>query len=218
VKWNFAAFIIGPPEYGKTSILRKLIRRHLAELPSGIVLVHDPVAQFGRDGAVFFKDAAAYRAAAVAAADEKNPPLPRAASIGGSAEELTKLALQMGERAGNTQDHVRVPILLAFDEGSLREGSGATWMGKDDNELLATRRHRGVGIVINLQDGSQLTERFFRMSTDVYLMAQTTEHCQRLDKALMLEKGTLEAAGVPKLEMHRYLHVRLRVGVVSEAL
>jgi hypothetical protein len=217
VKWNFCAYVIGPPEYGKTSILRKLVRRHLTTLPNGIALIHDPVAQFAKDGCAFYKDASTYRAA-LAAAHAKKQPVPRGASIGGSADELTKLALAMGERAGNTQDHVRVPILLGFDEGSLRDGSGATWMGKEDNQLLATRRHKGVGIVMNLQDTAQLTERFFRMSTDVYLMAQTTEFLLKLDKALMLEKGTLIRAGANQLPMHKYLHVRLRVGVVSEPL
>lgn len=217
MRWNFCAYIIGPPEYGKTSILRKLVRRHLTELPTGIVLIHDPVAQFAKDGCAFYRDANAYRAAAAAALKAKKP-MPRGASLGGSAEELTRLALSLGERAGNTQDHVRVPILLGFDEASLRDGSGSTWMGKDDNELLSTRRHRGVGIVMNIQDTGQLTERFFRMSTDNYVLAQTTESATKLEKALMLERGTLLRAGVTQLPIHQYLHVRLRVGVVAEAL
>lgn len=220
--WNLCAYLIGPPEYGKTSLMRTLVRRHLQTVPTGPVLIHDPVAQFRKDGAVFYKNVEAYRARLVEAAKKKGgggaEHVPRVASIGGSAEALTKFAMQLGERAGNSQDFVRVPVLLCFDEGSLRDGSGATWMGKDDNELLATRRHKGVGILMNIQDASQLTERFFRMSTDVYVMAQTSKNALRLDRAMMLEDGTLERAGVTKLDKHRYLHVKLRVGVVPEAL
>lgn len=217
MKWNFCAYIIGPPEYGKTTLLRQLVERHFKSMPTGIVFVHDPVAQFAGDGCAYYKDANAWRAAAADVAKNKGATMPRGASVGGSAEDLTRLALSLGEKCGNTHEHVRVPILLAFDEASLRDGSGATWMGKDDNELLATRRHRGVGIVFNLQDASQLTERFFRMSTDVYVFVQTTENTWKLEKALMLERGRL-APHVASLEKHDYLHVRLVEGIVQEAL
>jgi hypothetical protein len=217
MKWNFCAFIVGPPEYGKTTIARALVRRHMTEMPNPVVLVHDPVNQFAKDGCKFFKDANAWRAAAAEAAKKKQP-ISRGASLGGSDEEIMRLALDVGQRAGNNQDNVRVQILVVRDEASLATGSGATHMGATDNELLATRRHRGVGIVFNLQDPSQLTSRFFRMGTDFYLLAQTTRAAAKLDELLFLEPGTLMRAGVTQLPKHKYLHVKQREGVVRDAL
>lgn len=210
------AFLIAPPEYGKTTVARRLVRRHLEQHERGLVFVHDPVAQYHAEGCQFYPDVNAWRAAAAAASAEGAPPMPRGSSLGGSAEDVTKLALELGERCGNTQDDVRVPILVVWDEASLLDGSGSTWVGKSDAEFLATRRHRGVGGIFNLQDTGQLMQRFYRASTDVYLFAQPAESVALLEKHLMLDKGTLRAA--TKLEMYDYLHVRLRVGVVPEEL
>jgi hypothetical protein len=216
VKWNYCAYVVGPPEYGKTTIAAMIARRHLATMPTGILFVHDPVAQFAKHGCLYFDTAIAWRAAARDAAT-KQTVMPRGASLGGSASEVTALALELGEKM-NRADSVRVPILLVYDEASLMDASGGTYMGALDNTLLATRRHRGVGLVFNLQDPGQLTSRFFRMGTDFYLMAQTSRGAAKLDELLYLEKGTLAAAGVTQLEKHRYLHVRQREGVVGDAL
>lgn len=217
MKWNCCAFAVGPPEYGKTTIARALLRRHLAEMPNPLVLVHDPVNQYAKDGCVKFADANAWRAAAVDAAKKKQP-MPRAAALGGSDADIARLALDVGLRAGNTQDDVRLQIWFARDEASLATASGSTYVGAIDNELLATRRHRGVGMLFNLQDPSQLTSRFFRMGTDFYLFAQTSRAAVKLDELLFLEPGTLHRAGVTRLPKYKYLHVKQREGVVSEPL
>lgn len=214
--YNFAAIVVGLPGYGKTTLQVALIRRHLQET-DGIVLAHDPVHQFVQHGCAYYEDAGAWRAAAAAAARE-GKPMPRGASIGGvDSDAITELAMQLGEKL-NTADRVACPILVPFDEGSLREGSGSTHISKLDNQLLALRRHRGVAPIFNLQEVAQLTARFYRMSTDFFLFRQTVDRAAQLDGLLFLEPGTLERAGVAQLDKHRYLHVRLGEGVVGDRL
>lgn len=215
MSWNFTGIIVGLPQYGKTSIARALVRRHLRET-NGIVLVHDPMAQFGRDGCHFYADVASWRRAAFDATKHKRP-MPRGASLGGTTDEIVELAQSLGARAGNTQEHVRLPILVVLDEGSMA-GSGSTWISSEDQQALATRRHRGVGFVFNIQTPTMLTEQFYLFATDLYLFAQMSDHALLLDKRMFLEKGTLQRAGVCALEQHRYLHVQKRVGVVGAAL
>jgi hypothetical protein len=210
--------IVGPPEYGKTSIARDLVRRHLREMPTGLALVHDPVAQFGKDGCYAYANADAWRAAAREAAKPEAPGMPRGASLGGTTDEVVALARELGERAGNTQDNVRQPILVVLDEGSTSESSGSTWIGKQDQQSLALRRHRGNGFVFNVQTPTMLHARFWEMATDFYIMVQTSKHAAVLDERLALEKGTLQRAGVCTLKPHKYLHARRVVGVVPEEL
>jgi hypothetical protein len=210
--------IVGPPMYGKTSIARALVRRHMAEWPTGIVLVHDPVAQFGGDGCYWYENADAWRAAAREAAKPESPGMPRGASLGGSTEDIVALAQELGTRAGNTQWNVRQPILVVLDEGSTNDNSGSTWIGKQDQQSLAMRRHRGNGFVFNVQTPMMLHTRFWEMATDFYIMVQTSRHAAVLDERLALEKGTLQRAGVCSLPPHRYLHARRVVGVVQEEL
>jgi hypothetical protein len=217
MKWNFCAFIVGPPEYGKTTIARQLVRRHLRELPSGVVFVHDLVGQYGKDGCHWYADASAWRAAAAKAAKEKRP-MPRGAALGGSTEAIVQLARELGEKCGNRQEDVRVPILVVLDEGSTNDASGSTWAGKEDVQSLAMRRHRGNGFVFNLQDPMMLTAQLWRLATDFYLFKCTTKHARILDDRLYLETGSLERAGLCTLPKHRYLHVRQGAGVVAEPL
>lgn len=214
--YNYCGIVVGLPGYGKSTLQQALIRRHLRET-SGIVLAHDPVMQFTKHGCTPFVDVAAWRRAARASAEE-NKPMPRGASIGGvDSDAIVRLALELGEKL-NSADRVAVPILVPFDEGSLREGSGSSYISPLDNELLAVRRHRGVAPVFNLQECKQLTRRFFQMSTDVYLFRQTSDRAEELDSLLFLERGTLARSGVTRLEKHRYIHVRVGDGVTSEAL
>lgn len=214
-RWNLTVIIVGLPGDGKTTVVKRIIANHLRTTP-GIVLAHDPLAQFTSVGCRHYASVAAYRAAAAAAARDK-APMPRGAAIGGdTSDDVTELAMELGERL-NTADRVRVPILVPYDEGSLREGSGSTWMGKVDRRFLALRRHRGVGPVFNVQDVAMLTQGFYRMATDVVLFQLPSDRARDLDEKLYLERGTLERAGVTRLPHHYYLRVRPRVGVVAEA-
>lgn len=248
VSYNFSAIVLGPPGFGKTTIVATLVRRHLEVQPSldgptemvardaelsgmpklaeevrgrrapraaSIVFVHDPVFQFAKHGCAVYKDADEWRRKAAAAAAAKQG-MPRGASIGGDAESVTRLALELGERV-NRADDVRVKILLAYDEGSLIETSGSTHIGTLDNQLEATRRHRGVGIVRNLQQPTQLMSRFWLMCTDAFILRATSKQAKQLDDLLLLEPGELTRAGCSRLERYRYIHVRPGEGIVSEA-
>ncbi len=130
---------------------------------------------------------------------------------------MTQLGLDLGERL-NTANRVTTPILIAYDEGSLRGASGSTFISPLDNQALALRRHRGVGMIFNLQLPTQLTARFWNMSTDAYVFRQTTKSAKALDELLFLEEGTLARAGVCQLEKFSYLHVRVGDGIVDEEL
>jgi hypothetical protein len=210
--------VVGPSEYGKTSIARSLVRRHLAETPNGLAFVSDPVGQFGRDGCYWYPSTDAWRARARDALKPDGAPMPRGASFACGTDEIVALAKEVGERVGNTQWDVRQRILVVFDEGSTSESSGATWMGKQDEQSLAMRRHRGNGFVFNIQEPTMLHPRFFLFATDFYIFVQTARHAAVLDERLALEKGTMQRAGVCTLPPHRYVHARKVVGVVQEEL
>jgi len=212
---NLAYIMVGPPGCGKTSIAAKLVATWLAK-PRGIVLIHDPCRDkaFREMRVHQYADAATWRAAAAASAKAKQP-MPRAASLGGSAEDVTKLAYEIGDR-NNSADNVRVPILLVFDEGSLRASSGRTWFGAEDNTLLATRRHKGIAPVFNFQQPDQVTRAFFEFCTDVAVFRQTRDRAARLERSLLLEAG--ELAGAAELERYRYIHVRIGEGIVAEPI
>lgn len=214
--WNFSGIIVGPRGFGKTTLQISLIERHLRET-NGIVVAHDPVMQFAKYGCAYYPDVAAWRAANAAAARERKP-MPRGSCIGGlDSEAVTQLALELGEKM-NTADRVAVPILVPYDEASLRDGSGSTHIGDLDRQMLSLARHRGVGPVFNLQEAKQLVAQFFRQATDVYLFRQTEDRARELDNLLVLEKHTLVRAGVTRLEKHNYLHVRTGEGIVDEPL
>lgn len=187
-EFNFASVIVGPPQMGKTTIARTLVRDHLAA--GGWAFVHDPNRQF-RDMCAVYDDAAAWRAAAAAAG--KETPFPRGASLGGKATDVTQLAVDIG-RAHNTADNIRVPIMLVYDESSLMGSSGGSYVGELDNALLSNRRHWGVGPVYNVQRPTALTEGFYNLATDVFILAQSSDRRTRvLEEYLGLPDGALDA-------------------------
>jgi energy-coupling factor transporter ATP-binding protein EcfA2 len=208
---NFQAIICGPPGCGKTTLAKTLVARHLTET-RGIVLAFDPMNQFTSAGCEYYADANAWRAKNAAAGAEGRE-VPRGASIGGNAEDVTRLAMELGKRNNRAND-VRLPILIPYDEGSLLGSSGTTYVGELDNQLQATRRHIGVSPIYNLQQPSQLTERFWTMSTDVFLFRQTTDRARQLEQYVLLERGELARAGITRLPAHHYIHVRVGYGIV----
>lgn len=214
--YNYCGVVIGLPGDGKTSLVSTLIKRHLRET-RGIVIAHDPLRQFEVTGCRYYETVEEFRAA-YAAAGKKGEELPRGASIGGEdADPVTELVLELGKRL-NTAVSVRCPILYPADEGTMREGSGSSYMSKLDKRLIVTRRHRGVGPVINLQEVGQLTANFYRLSTNVYAFRLTEPRALELERHLCLEEGALIRAGLTRLPPHTYLNLGVRQGVIPEAL
>lgn len=210
MSYNFCAILIGPPGCGKTTLAGALAQAHMKA--GGIVLAHDPVTQFAKYGCAVYADAAAYRAKAATA----GAAMPRGASIGGDAAEVMRLAADIGKRC-NRADDVRVKILFIADEMSLG-ASGPTWVDKQDNQVLATRRHLGIGLVMNVQQPNQLTSRFYSMCTDVAIFRTSADRAARLDNELLLDRGTLEKANVMDLEKFHYVRVTLGEGVNPDPL
>ena len=92
---NYFGIIVGGPGCGKTTLARSLISAHVDEVPTGIVIAHDPVRQFVADGACWYDNAAAWRVA-MAAAAAAGKEVPRVSSLGGDAKDVTRLALEIG--------------------------------------------------------------------------------------------------------------------------
>lgn len=205
--FNFTAAIIGPPGYGKTTLAKQLAAQHLAKHKAGIVLAHDPVGQFGGSK---FSSAEEFRRTAL-----KSKTIARLCSIGGVASDVTALADAIGQRV-NTAANARMPILVVYDESSLLDTSGPTHMGTADRQLLAIRRHRGIGLVYNLQRPNQVMQSFFFSCTDAYVFWSLPKFAAMLDDCLSLPAGTLEAAGACRLAKHQYLHVQPIKGVCRD--
>lgn len=207
--FNYSAIVVGPPQAGKTTIVRSIVNEHLKAHPTGYALVHDPNRQF-RDICATYDDVAQWRKALDANGPEK--PFPRGASLGGSATSLTEAAIEIG-RARNTAGNVRVPILVAYDESSLMESSGPTHLATLDTQLLSNRRHWGIGTVYNVQRATALTEGFYSMATDVYILTQPSEtRTAKLEEYLGLAPGSLrELVGAPR---YKFKHWTAERGLV----
>lgn len=210
-EYNFVGIAIGSPGFGKTFLTRKLIAQHIASHPRALVIVHDPNRQFLEDGAAWYDDTDAWRKAMELAAKEKRP-VPRVSSMGGDALQCTRLAFELGEKLRNTAKDVKAPVLVAFDEGSLH--NERTYMSNENNLLLATRRHRGVGMLFLCQDMSQLVGAFFKMSTDCYVFRMREEQCIRLASLINVDKAdALRAVDLPK---YKHIHLRSHEGLVQQ--
>lgn len=208
--YNFCGIIVGKAGSGKTYLARSMVFNHLREHPTGIVIAHDPVRQFVADGSTWYASANAFRAAMAAAATEKKP-VARVSSIGGKAGDLTVLALELGDKCRNTSVSVKVPILLVFDEGSLHDER--THISDANNELIATRRHRGVGVLLLCQRPGQLVTAFWEMCTDAFVFQLREKHVAKL--AENLDVNEEEIAAVCTLEKYKHLHIRNAEGVVQ---
>jgi len=207
-----AVLLCGLPKHGKTTEARRLAKAHLERYPTGYVLVHDRHAQFSPDITRAFKDTAEWRAELAAAAAEKKP-FPRGASFRCSATEISKLAIELGEKHNNAK-HVRVPMMVIYDESSLMDSSGPTHMDALDVDLFSNRRHYGIAPVYNVQRPGALMEAFFTQSTEVYIFSQPSEKwTHTLEERLGLRGGELDfLVGGPKF---RYVLWRQGEGLVT---
>ncbi len=197
---NFQGLIIGPPRAGKTSLASKLVSSHLAK---GVrVFAHDPNHQYRQ--CVRYDSAAAWRAKAVAAASSSSK-LPLGASLGGPAREMTALVLELG-RKYNTADRARVPMLAVYDEGSLLGSSGSTWIDSEDQALISTRRHLGVGLLYLVQRPTTLHTSFVELATDVWVFRQPMRHVRWLaERANVSELRLMASTTLPPF---RCLHLQ----------
>lgn len=187
--FNSAGVVLGPPQCGKTTVVLQRAYKHLTTYPTGLVLAHDPNRQF-RELCVMYEDATAYRRAFERACGTREP-FPRGASIGGEADDVRELAIDIG-RGINTAGNVRVPIQLPYDESSLLASSGSTHTGKRERALLSNRRHWGIEPIYNAQTAAALEAAFFALSTFVIMFRQTSEReTAKLEERLGLRPGAL---------------------------
>ena len=202
--------VIGPPKHGKTSILHDVCERHLTSYPTGVALVHDVNRQFV-DLCARYENVADYRGKANKAA-LAGEPFPRGASFGCDTSEIAELALELGV-LHNEDTRVTVPILLIYDETSLMETSGSTWVSKLDLKIIANRRHRGIHPAYNLQRHAGLMDAFFELATDVCILSQVSdENTRALEKKIGMKPGALaRLVGAPK---YTYVHWRQGEGCV----
>lgn len=208
--FNKAVVVVGPPQYGKTTKAIDQAVEHLRAYPTGLVLAHDPNRQF-RSFCGVYETVSDWRRALDQAARTKTE-IPRGSSVGGSAADVTRAAVELG-KARNVAGKVRVPIFLVFDESSLMETSGGSFMGKEETQLLSNRRHWGIAPLYNVQRPTALTEAFYSMSTDVFIFGQPSERRTAiLEEYLGLRAGVLAwLVGAPKFT---YAHWRAGEGLV----
>ena len=211
-RWeDFCGIVCGPPKRGKTSLAAEVVSEALAD--GVLVLAHDPKRQF-RGLCAEYENADAWREAARKAAAAK-APMPLGASIGGSAADVTALAMELGKRFNDVR-RARVRILLVFDEGSLLGTSGSSWIGATDNELLGTRRHLGIAMLFLVQRPSMLTTAFWEMATDAYLFLIAEKRLDGLTETIHLPQGAL--AAVSRLPPFKYVHISIGDGIAKERL
>lgn len=208
---DYMGIACGPPKMGKSSLAAEVVR---SMLESGVVvLAHDPKKQY-RGLCAEYENADAWREAARKAAASKTP-MPLGASIGGKAADVTALAMELGKRFNDVR-RVRVKMCLVFDEGSVLGSSGSSWIGAEDNELLATRRHLGIGLLFLIQRPSMLTTAFWEMATDAYLFRVAGKRLDGLTETIHLPEGAL--APVANLPPFRYVRVSIGDGIAKERL
>lgn len=203
---DYEAILIGPPKHGKTTIVRELVLEHLRTYATGLALVHDTNRQY-LDICACYESVGEFRAAA-AAAGASGTPLARGASIGGDSTPIAELAWELGG-IHNRDDRVAIPIMLAYDETSMMDSSGSTFITKIDLQINANRRHRGIAPVYNVQRLTALTEAFYDMTTDVYVFAQhKRRRVRQIEDQLGLEDGTLNVL----LGAQKFVHVHWKQG------
>ncbi len=211
VSFNRLAVVVGPAEYGKTTFVRKLVREHLTQHPTGLVLAHDPHGSVGRGFCERYADASDVRRALESGGTSERK-LVRGFAMGGSSSEVRALAVELGKR-WNSERGVRVPVLQVEDESSLGDGSTANHVTPDDRALASNRRHWGVGLVMNVQSPSGVHLMWYEQATDVVMFCLSNEERVRtMERTLGLSKGVL--APLQHAPKFHYVHWRRGEGLL----
>ena len=188
---NLQAHIIGPAGSGKTMIAKRYVQEQLAR---GVwVFVHDPGCQFVTSGCIAYPSFAAWQEAA-RASQKGGRPLPRGASIQArTPSEIVEGCRELGERHNRSRvgrgGPPPFPMLLVIDESTLLDTSGSTWVGKSDAEVMANRRHFGIGIVMLQQHPGQLPAPVYRQATDLILFnSSDTKSLEKIEEVCLPPK------------------------------
>jgi len=209
---NFGGLAIGAPESGKTTVIRRWMHDFLVANPTGIAIVHDTQRQFG-DLCASYATPDEYIEAASKAAAQRASIQRSIAITGHESQPVAELALALGKRHNLGKPMVRVPIMLAWDETSVLDATGSTFVGKLDWEIATTRRHLGIRTAHNLQRPGSLPRAMYEIATDVVIFRLTSDDTARdLETKLGLTRMTLQPMiGAPKF---RYAHWRSGAGLV----
>lgn len=158
-KIDSVRIIQGAAGSGKTTLLRQLLARALSDLWWG--LVQDPDKQFA-DLVPWYPSVDAWNKA-LAAASSSGEPFCRGAAIGCmEEEEFTAGALEL---AGGCER----PVLIAYDEAVLMEGSTAHYVSPIFRNMLGRRRHLGVAPVLLCQDFGLTHKLWQNLCTEAYV-------------------------------------------------
>jgi hypothetical protein len=201
---NLAGFLVGVAGAGKSSHVQELANDFADR--GGYVFFHDPTRSFEELGAVFFASWAEYLATAAKDLDEAGLPKLRVASFGCPWSELVAGMKELG-RTYNTQNHVRMPMLLVGDEASGIDSSGRTHMSQEDQELWAQRRHFGIAILVNLQRVKNLPTPFWEQVNHIWVFRVTPGDVAIITDGADLPRNLI--ADGPQLEQFAFLHVEL---------
>jgi hypothetical protein len=193
----------GLPKSGKTVLLKQLLVAH--EDAGATVLVQDPDHQFAELFPVY-ETAADYRRAA----RDAGPSFRRGAAIAEvDGEVVTDLAIAAAPSARAEGRYT----VLAYDEAVLAV-EHASYIGPQQKNLLARRRHLGVSLVINVQDFSQIHPTWQRLATELY-----TFRCTDVDVVKTLAKRWGRdpvALGRRLASLQRYEWARLERGAYDD--
>lgn len=201
-KVNYVGIVQGYPESGKTTLMAEHVARWVAD--GGMVVLHDPDAQFC-SVATHYPSAAAWMAAFARAA-AANQKMPAAVSLGDVSEaEVTAAALLLAQclRAMGSA----VPVLLGYDEAVLLSKTTQHYIDPTLAEILARRRHLGIGLEILCQTAGQLHAQWRQLATDMFMFRWTdSQNLRDLCRQWSLPPSVAEA--VPQLPDHHYVHLR----------
>lgn len=206
--WNHAIVVLGVPGTGKSTYALQLALE-LGRTPA-YVLAHDPGWRLPArlpDG----RPAGLHRHESIAAARAALARDGRGVHVISCADgdEVIRLGKQLARAslaAGG--GHAGVPVVVLLDEAVGTPGASPHRLGDELRELLATRRHLHLAIVMTAQSPQLAHYALLTLATEVVLFRMTDDRALR----------RLEQAGVPSEKLSRvatlpnYQHIVHRLG------